>query len=47
MLADAWEEAGGRGYRLPAVVNYHDGAAEYDLSRRRWVTDFLGRSLAE
>jgi hypothetical protein len=47
LMADAWAEASGAGYPLPAVICYHDDAREFDLVRRRWVTDHLGQPLAE
>lgn len=45
LLADAWQEAGGHAYPLTAVFGIHDDGSEYDLTQRRWVTDFLGRPL--
>jgi hypothetical protein len=47
LVADAWADAGGAGYPLPAVICYHDDAREFDLRRRRWVTDHLGQPLTE
>lgn len=45
LLSDAWEEAGGLTYPLQLVFSVHDDMAEYDVAKRRWVTDFLGRPL--
>ena len=47
LVADAWADAGGAGYPLPAVICQHDDAREFDLGRRRWVTDHMGRPLSE
>ena len=47
LVADAWADAGGAGYPLPAVISYHDDCREFDLVRRRWVTDHMGQPLAE
>lgn len=45
LLAEAWREAGGDDYPIPAMACEHDGGGEYDLKQRRWVTDFLGREV--
>ena len=47
LVADAWADAGGAGYPLPAVICHHDDAREFDLGRRRWATDHMGQPLAE
>jgi hypothetical protein len=45
LLAEAWREAGGDEYPLPAFASEHDGGGEFDLKARRWVSDFLGREI--
>lgn len=47
LVADAWADAGGAKYPLPAVICQHDDAREFDLTRRCWVTDHLGQTLPE
>jgi hypothetical protein len=46
LLAHAWEEAGGYAFPIHAMLAHvlDDDFSTYDLVRRRWATDSLGRS---